>query len=147
MRSNKAAWVQGTLLVAVIVAIALVLALRLHRPFDRDTLAIQVTQLQSHAAEAQLLVDNARADRLAPGFVRQHAQQMADKVGTTNGKLQKPARSGLAGQKAQAQELGAALQQALSLLGRDGNVQRTSAFGRLADALDALDQQLKPGDS
>jgi len=135
------------LLVAVVVAIALVLALRLHRPFDRDTLAIQVTQLQSHAAEAQLLVDNARADRLAPGFVRQHAQQMADKVGTTNGKLQKPARSGLAGQKAQAQELGAALQQALSLLGRDGNVQRTSAFGRLADALDALDQQLKPGDS
>jgi len=147
MRSNKAAWVQGMLLVAVVVAIALVLALRLHRPFDRDTLAIQVTQLQSHAAEAQLLVDNARADRLAPGFVRQHAQQMADKVGTTNGKLQKPARSGLAGQKAQAQELGAALQQALSLLGRDGNVQRTSAFGRLADALDALDQQLKPGDS
>ena len=147
MRSNKAAWVQGALLVTVTAAIALTLAFRLHRPFDRDTLSIQVEQLQSNAAEAQLLVDNAHADRLAPGFVRQHAQQMADKVGTTNDKLQKPAQATVAAQKAQAQKLGSALQQALLSLGQDGSPRRASDFGRLADALDALDKQLKPGDA
>lgn len=147
MHSNKAAWVQGALLIEVIAAVALTLAIRLHRPFDRDNLAIQVAQLRSHAAEAQLLVDNAHADRLAAGFVRQHAQQMADKVGTINDKLQKPAQTALAAQKMQAQKIGAALQKALSSLGQDASPRRASGFGQLADALDALDKQLKPGDS
>lgn len=147
MRSNKAVWVQGTLLVVAGVAIALVLAMRLNRPFDRDTLAIEVAQLRSSAAQAQLLVDNARADRLAPGFLRQHAQQMADKVATTTGKLQKPAQAGLTEQKLQAQKLGAALQRALALLGREDGAKRAFAFDSLADALDALDKQLKPGES
>lgn len=146
MHSNKATWVQGALLVAVVVAIGLTLAVRLRRPFDRDTLAIQVAQLRSGAAEGQLLVDNARADRLAPGFVRLHAQQMAAKVGTTNDKLQKPAQAGLAVQKAQAQKLGMALQQALLALGHDGKAQGAFGFGRMAGALDTLDKQLKPGD-
>jgi hypothetical protein len=129
----------------VIAAIGLTLAIRLHRPFDRDTLAIQITQLRSNAAEAQLLVDNARADRLAPGFVRQHAQQMADKVGTANGKLEKPAQAGLATQKAQAQKLGQALHRALLSLRQDGKARGAFAFAQQADALDALDKQLKPG--
>lgn len=144
--SKKAAWTQGTLLVAAIAAIAVVLAVRLHRPFDRDTLAIQVAQLQSDAAEAQVLVDNTRAGRLAPGFVRQHAQQMADKVDGTNGKLEKPALPELSAQKAQAQQLGASLHAALLLLGRDGSARIASGFDAMADALDALHEQLKPAD-
>jgi hypothetical protein len=144
MHGNEAAWVQGTLLVTVAAAVALTLAIRLRRPLDRDILAIQVAQLQSSAAEGRLLVDNASAGRLAPGFVRQHAQQMAEKVGTTNDKLQKPAQVGLAGQKAQAQKLGETLQRALFSLGHDGEPRRAFAFGRIADALDALDKQLKP---
>lgn len=147
MHSNKAVWVQGALLVAVLAAIGITLAIRLHRPFDRDTLAIQVAQLQSNAAEGQLLVDKAHADRLAPGFVRQHAQQMAEKVATTNDKLQKPSQAALAKQKAQAQALGAALEQALLSLGQEGRPPQVSDFGHLADALDALGKQLKPGDS
>jgi len=144
--SSRAAWTQGTLLVAAIAAIAVVLGVRLHRPFDVDTLAIQVAQLQSDAAEAQMLADNARADRLAPGFVRQHAQQMADKVDSTNGKLEKPALPELSAQKAQAQQLGASLHAALSLLGRDGSARIASGFDTTADALDALHKQLKPDD-
>ena len=144
--SSRAAWVQGALLVAVIAAIGMALAVRLHRPFDRDTLAIQVAQLQSDAAEAQVLVDNARADRVAPGFVRQHAQQMADKVDSTNGKLEKSALPELSAQKAQAQQLGASLHAALSLLGRDGSARIASGFDTTADALDALHKQLKPDD-
>lgn len=144
--SSRAAWVQGMLLVAVIAAIAVALVVRLHRPFDRDTLAIQVAQLESDAAEAQVLVDNARAGRLAPGFVRQHAQQMADKVDNTNGKLEKSALPELALQKAQAQRLGASLHSALVLLGRDGPAGVASGFDATADALDALHGQLKPDD-
>lgn len=147
MHSNKAAWVQGMLLATVVAAVALTLAIRLRRPFDRDTLAIQVAQLQSNAAEGQLLVDNAHADRLAPGFLREHAQQMAEKVSTTNDKLQKSAQAALEPQKAQAKKLGAALQQALSSLGQDPQRPRDSGFEQLAYALDALGKRLKPGDS
>jgi len=146
MGSRKVAWVQGVLLLAVIAAIALALAVRLHRPFDRDTLAIQVAKLQSDAAEAQLLVDDARADRLAPGFVRQHALQMADKVDTTIDTLRKPARPALAAQKAQAQRLGATLHAGLMLLGRDGQARTKAGFYATADALDALHKTLKPAD-
>jgi len=144
--SSRAAWTQGTLLVAAIAAIAVVLGVRLHRPFDVDTLAIQVAQLQSDAAEAQMLADNARADRLAPGFVRQHAQQMADKVDSTNGKLEKSAPPKLSVQKARAQRLGASLHAALLLLGRDGSARTASGFDTTADALGALHKQLKPAD-
>jgi hypothetical protein len=144
--SSRAAWVQGVLLVAVIAAIAAALFVRLHRPFDRDTLAIQVAQLQSDASEAQVLFANARADRLAPGFVRQHAQQMADKVDSTNGKLEKSALPELSAQRAQAQQLGASLHAALLLLGRDGSGRIASGFDTTADALDALHKQLKPDD-
>ncbi|MFL6592525.1 MAG: hypothetical protein ACJ8GK_07440 [Luteimonas sp.] len=142
--SRRAAWVQGALLVAAIAAIVVALALGVQRPFDRDTLAIQVAQLQSDAAEAQVLVDNARADRLAPGFVRQHAQQMAAKVDTTNGTLEKSARPELASYKAQAQQLGASLHAGLALLGRDGSAR--IGFDTTADALDALRKRLKPAD-
>ena len=146
MHSSQAAWVQGALLVAAMVAIVLALAIRLHRPFDRDTLAIQVAQLQSDAAEAQLLADNARADQLAPGFVRQHALQMADKVDTTIDTLRKPARPELAAQKAQAQRLGATLHAGLVRLGRDGQARTEAGFDATADALDALHKTLKPAD-
>jgi hypothetical protein len=144
--SRKVALVQGVLLLAVIAAISLTLAIRLHRPFDRDTLAIQVAQLQSSAAEAQVLVDNARADQLAPGFVRRHAQQMADRVDTTNGKLRKPAKPELSAQKAQAQRLGATLHAGLQMLDRDGPARAQYGFAATADALDALHKNLKPAD-
>jgi len=146
MRSSKAAWVQGVLLVVVIAAIALALAMRLHRPFDRDTLAIQVAQLQSGAAEARLLADYARADQLAPGFVRQHARQMAEKIENTNGKLEKAAQPALAGQKTQAQRLGASLHTRLMLLARGEPPRAAPGFHATEVALGALHKQLKPAD-
>jgi hypothetical protein len=148
MHSRKSAWVQGATLMAVIAAIALAIGYRLQRPFDRDTLTIQVQQLQSSAAEAQVLADNVRADTLAPGVVRQHAQQLADKVGDTNSKLEKPAQPGLDSQRSESRRLGASLQQALMLLGRDGAgpTHRAYGFGAMAHSLDALHTQLKPAD-
>jgi hypothetical protein len=147
--SRGAAWLQGAMLVAACAAIALVLFMRLHRPFDRDTLAIQVSQLQSHAAEADLLARNVVADQLAPRFVRQHARQLADKVESVDGKLQsRPAQPGLQDVKASAGELGATLHAALQRLSRNGQQPLRQPFGfdALAARLDALHQQLKPAD-
>jgi len=148
MESRKAAWAQGVLLLAVCLAIALALVLRLRRPFDADTLAIQVSKLQSHAAEAQLLADNVRADLLAPEFVRQHALQLADRVDDVDQKLQKPAQPGLEAVKSSAQQSGNTLHEALLLLGRDGQRPRRQSLGfdALAQQLDALHKQLKPQD-
>lgn len=144
--SQQVAWVQGAILIAVCVAIALAVFARLQRPFDRDTLDIQVSQLRSQAAEAQLLADNALADRLSPGFVREHAQQMSEKVDNVNGKLHKAAPAELASQLSAARRLGRSLRDALQRLGRDGEAREDYGFDRMAQALDALHRQLKPAD-
>jgi hypothetical protein len=147
MHSRKAAWVQAAVLLIVCAAIALTTFLRVHRPFDRDTLAIQVSQLQSHAAEAQVLADNVGADNLAPGFVRQHAQQLSDKVDSVDGKLSKPATPEFALAKSRAQQLGGSLQSALETLSRNGQPPQADDldFEAIAQQLDALHKQLKPG--
>lgn len=149
VHSRQAAWVQGAILIAAGAAIASTVMLRLQRPFDRDTLAIQVSQLLSHAAEAGLLADHVRAGHLAPGFVRQHAQQLAGKVDSVDQKLQsRPSEPGLDSKRMRAQELGAALQAALETLSRDGQRPRRQdlGFDALAHQFDALHQTLKPGD-
>jgi hypothetical protein len=148
MESSKAAWVQGVVLAGVCLAIGTTLLLRLQRPFDSDTLAIQVAKLQSHAAEAQLLADNVVQDKLAPEFVRQHALQLADKVDDVDQKLQKSAQPGLDAVKSSAQQSGNTLHEALLLLGRDGQRPRRQSLGfdGLAQRLDALHKQLKPQD-
>ena len=146
--TRQAAWCQDFALVAACIAIAGTLGWRMQRPFDRDTLAIQVGRLQSHAAEAQLLVDDARNDRLAPGFVRQHALQLADRVDAVDGKLHKPAQPPLDAIRLSAQRLGESLHGALLQLGRDGRRPRTQSLGfdGLSPQFKALHAQLKPED-
>jgi hypothetical protein len=139
--------VQGAILVAVCAAIALAVFLRVQRPFDRDTLDIQVSTLQSQASEAQLLADNSRGGQTSAGFVREHAQQMAHKVDAVNGKLRKSAPPELATELAAARKLGAALRGALLRLSRDGEAREDYGFDRMAQALGALHRQLKPADT
>jgi hypothetical protein len=140
---------QGVLLVAACAAIAGTLAWRMQRPLDRDTLAIQVGRLQSHAAEAGLLADSVRQDRLAPSFVRQHALQLADKVDDVDGRLDTPARPELSAIQASARQLGDSLHQTLQQLGRDARLprQRPLGFDAMARRLGALHAQLKPQDA
>ena len=146
--TRQAAWLQGALLLVACAAIAGTLAWRLQRPFDRDTLAIQVGRLQSHAAEAQLLADNMRQDRLAPFFVRQHALQLADRIDDVDGKLDKPAQPGLAAIRTSAQQLGTALHDRLQWLGRDAHLsqKRAPGFDAMAQRLETLHAQLQRQD-
>lgn len=146
--THRAAWTQAVLLVAALAATAVVLVARLQRPFDRDTLAIQVGQLQSQSAEAALLARNAAGDRLAPGFTRQHVRQLTDAVGRVQDALQsKPAEPALAAALSMARQSGAALHATLqpwSADSRQGS-QSIPQLDQLARGLDALGKQLKPG--
>lgn len=147
VNSRSAAWMQGIAIVVVLAAVACVLLYRKHRPFDQDTLDIQVSALQSHAAEAGLLVQQARAGQLAPGFVGEHAGQLARNVQDAQQKLDaKPAEPEYANQQADARQLGAALHDRLQALSQEGRAARNRDFGfdGLARRLDALHRQLKP---
>lgn len=142
--SQQVAWVQGVVLLALCAAVVLVLFVRLQRPFDRNTLDIQVSALRSQAAEAQLLADNSRSDQISAGFVREHARQLADKVEAVNGKLHKPAQPDLANELSSTRKLGATLRDALLRLSDDGAAREDYGFDRMAQALDSVHEQLKP---
>ena len=145
----KAARVQGVAIVLVAAALGVALLHAHQRPFDRDTLAIPIGQLHAYAAEAALLGEHLRGDRLAPGFVRHHARQLATNVQRARDQLAaRPAQPRFAAQQAQARELGAALESTLDALAADGRAPRrdTLGFDRLAQRLGALHQQLKPGE-
>lgn len=147
--TRRTAWMQAALLIAALAILAIVLVTRLQRPFDRDTLAIQVAQLQSQSAEAALLARNADDDRLAPGFTRQHVRQLDDAVGRVRDALQsKPAQPALAAALAVARQSGAALHATLQAWSTDAAraSQAVPAFDHLARQLDALDTRLKPED-
>lgn len=149
VNSRSAAWMQGLALLAATAAIAGTLLYRQSRPFDAATLGIQVGQLQSHAAEAGLLVRQARADQLAPAFVARHAGQLADNVRRAQDRLDaRPAEAPYAGAQAAARRLGAALHARLQALSDDGRAPRRGDFGfdGIAGQLDALHRQLEPAD-
>lgn len=148
VNSRSAAWKQGVAVVVVAAASVTALLYRMHAPFDRDTLDIQVEALHSHAAEAGLLVREARADRLAPGFVAGHARQLAENVRRAQEALSAtPAQVRFASLQASAQALGAVLHARLQALALDGRAPRTRAFGfdDIAQRFDALHQRLAPG--
>jgi hypothetical protein len=148
IHSRTAAWVQAGLLVAVCMLIAAVLVVRLHRPFDQDTLAIQVEELQSDAAEAAVLAQNAREDRLAPVFVRRQASQMANKVESVQSKLRsKAAYPPLEPIRNAARQHGASLHAALQAWSSDAGSPQADPAGleAIAQQLDDLKSQLKPG--
>ncbi|WP_162823804.1 hypothetical protein [Lysobacter sp. TY2-98] len=146
-KSRRAAWWQAIALVAVTATIATATTVRLHRPFDADTLAIQVGELHSVAAETQLLVEQAGHDHLAPAFVRHHAQQLRTTVERTRDALAgKAAIARYDAQRRQALALADALHARLDVLARDAASASATpqAFAALADALDALDHRIKP---
>lgn len=146
-KSRRAAWLQGIVLIGGTAALATTLAVRLHRPFDRDTLPLPVQELQSQAAEAGQLEQQARRDHLAPAFVRFHAQQLAHSVGRVRDDLAgKPARAGLEPLRRDALSLASDLQARIDRLGRSGALPRTASpgFESTAQALDALAKRIKP---
>lgn len=151
MRANlrRAVWMQGIAVALLLIGVATALVMKLRQPFDADTLAIQVGALQSHAAEAAQLASLTREDQLAPGFVGEHAAQLADNVQRAQDALAgKNAEPAFEAARGTAQHLGAALQARLQSWSADSDLARTRDFGfeSLSDQLDTLHTQLKPED-
>ena len=147
MHRQGAAWMQAIAIVAIALAIGVALLWRLRLPFDNDTLAIEVAQLRSDAAEAAALAHSVRADQLAPGFVRLHAEQLSIKVQSVDATLRgKSARAPLGDALDHARQSAGALLAALDALSEDGQrpLTQTLPFDALAQRLDALHRQLKP---
>lgn len=144
--SPRRALLQAIVLFGGAAAIVATTAVRLHRPFDADTLEIPVGALRSNAAEAQLLLVQADRDHLAPAFVRYHARQLADTVQRTRGKLaDKPALGDREPLRREALALADALDAQLDSVQRDARAATPDTFAALARALDALDHRIKPG--
>jgi hypothetical protein len=144
----RAAALQAVVLLALAALLIGGAALRSRAPFDRDTLAIQVSLLRSNAAEADLLFETAAEDRLAPGFVHQHARQLLRDVGRIDRKLSsKPAIRSLATQHAQAQRMTRSLTVALARAAEQHlQPEPATPFAPLAAQLDALHSRLEPTD-
>lgn len=141
---------QAALLLAVLAGVAGVLFARLQRPFDRDTLDIQIEELQSQSAEAALLARNAVADHLAPGFTRRHVRQLADAVNRVDKTLQsRSAQPALSTALTAARQTAATLHATLQSWSTDANqaTQSIPEFEHLAQRLDALGSELKPRDA
>jgi hypothetical protein len=145
---TRDAWTQGALLLAAILSIAIALLWHARRAFDRDTLAIQVGQLESASAEASLLAGNVAADRLAPSFVRQHAAQLAISVERTGDALRsKPSQPALSPALESARAQAAALHGMLQGWSRDAalGVRFAPRLDAMARQLHAMQSRLKPG--
>jgi len=148
-RGGRAAWLQAAAIVAAAAALSLAWRYEASRPFDPQTLAIDVGQLQSQAAEASLL--DARFDgmgTLPATFRRMHAQQLADKVAAVTSDLDSRTADDLA-----ADALPEARSDALALhaglmrvsYGADGGAERP-LFESLDERLAALRHGLDPDD-
>src|SRR5205823_4288343 len=78
--NRRSAWFQGVSLIAVIGALATLLLLAEHRPFDRDTLTILTGQLRSDVHEARELTRLDSANAAYAIFTQQHARELDEHV-------------------------------------------------------------------
>jgi len=142
------AWLQPAVLAVLLAGVATWAAVAHERPVDTTELRIQVEQLRSQAAEAELLAS--MSTRLAASvFMRVHAMQLGHRVDATRGDLDtlspQPA---LTEQAARARELGARLAQQVQALALPAGARPMPAglattAAPLLPALKALERELR----
>ena len=141
-----AAWTQGLVLAAVVVAIAAALWHARTRPFDQDTLGIAISELQSNAAEGEVLakLDSGHA---VPAAMRvAHVAQMRRQQDQVRKQLRdKDAPPELAAARAQAIRLGDAVDAALAHVASTAfDPSAIGTFHALAEQAGALKDQVDP---
>jgi hypothetical protein len=108
------AWWQGLALCVVATALGVALWHAHERPFDRDTLGIAISTLQSQAAEGEVLATQDSAHNVPAAFRHAHIQQMRQQLQRTRDELRdKDAPPTLTKARDDARRLGAALDAAL----------------------------------
>lgn len=146
MHSGGAAWRQLTVAILSVAVVASAVAYCAVRPFDRDTLAIQVAQLRSQGAEAALAARLLRADALAPGFARIHARQLARKTKSVGSQLRAHPAGALEPRRQDADAAASTLATALRREPPSPRAASEAAYAAMAARMDALHARLKPED-
>ena len=144
MHSGGAAWRQACTAILSVVIVVSAVAYCAVRPFDRDTLAIQVAQLRSQGAEAALAARLLRADLLAPGFARTHARQLARKVESVGGELRAHPAGALEPERAAGNATASTLATALRREPPSSRAGSEAAYAGMSARMDALHARLKP---
>lgn len=139
-----AAWRQACFSFAVVAAVVAATVYCAVRPFDRDTLAIQVGQLGSQAAEAAMAARLLREDKLAPGFVHAHARQLRRKLGSVESQLRAHPSGGLDAAHGEAEAGAQALAGALQRESPSRDPRSESDYSALSARMQALRKRLKP---
>lgn len=143
------AWWQGLALGLAALALGVALWHAHERPFDRDTLGIAISALQSQAAEGEVLATQDSAHNVPAAFRIAHIAQMRQQLQRTRDELQhKDAPPTLAKVRDDARRLGDALDAALAHTARTAfDPSGIAAFHALAGQSGALKDGVEPQSS
>jgi hypothetical protein len=140
------AWWQGLALGVAALALGIALWHAHERPFDRDTLGIAISTLQSQAAEGEVIATQDSAHNLPAAFRTAHVEQMRRQLQRTRDELQgKDAPQALTGARDNARRLGDALDAALEHAARTAfDPAGIAVFHALAEESGALKDSVDP---
>jgi len=140
------AWWQGIALGVAALALGVALWHAHERPFDRDTLGIAISTLQSQAAEGEVLATQDSAHNVPAAFRMAHIRQMRRQLQRTRDELRdRDAPPALANARDDARRLGDALDGALVHTARTAfDPAAIGAFHTLAEQSGALRDAVDP---
>lgn len=140
------AWWQGLALGVAALALGGALWHAHERPFDRDTLGIAISTLQSQAAEGEVLATQDSAHNVPSAFRHAHVRQMRQQLQRTRDELlHKDAPRDLSRARADARSLGDALDAALVHTAQTAfDPAGIAAFHALAEQSGALKDRVDP---
>ena len=143
---DGSAWWQGLALVVAALALGVALWHAHERPFDRDTLGIAISTLQSQAAEGEVLATQDSAHNVPAAFRQAHIRQMRRQLQRTRDELlHKDAPRDLSRVRDDARRLGDALDAALVHTAQTAfDPAGIAAFHALAEQSGALKDRVDP---
>jgi hypothetical protein len=143
-------WLQVAILLSLVIGVMFWIAISKTAPTGKDDLKIAVAELRSHAAEGQLLAEQAMAKHLTSIYLRSHVSKLEEKVEAVIEQLSSvTVDQGLEGTRTRAKELATALNTSLHHLSDSFENQAEAnalknEMGSLFSQLMELENSLKP---
>ena len=145
--ARKHAWIQGVGVGAAATGIAIVLFVADRQPYERETLAIEVSEVRSYATEAQWTTAMRDAGALPERVARAHTAQILERVRDQASTLDgHKARAGLDGALNSARALSRYTETTLAPAASGEGTADPRALWRIRNRLDRLEHELWPSD-
>jgi hypothetical protein len=139
-------WIEATLLIALVAAIAAAIVVSLYQPLKRSDVQLAAANLRSFAAVGRLLADQYQTGNLTETFFDTQVNLLDEKVGATQKTLSDPAvEADVETDRRAAADIADELSIATKKLkGLDGNEPEvTGRFDELANKASRLEDRLK----